>query len=168
MVIESPQTSDPQLDWDDDEQFVTVRKPYIRHLRSLLSLAFVATLVLVGFFGIRSWFNHQLDPAGEPGAEVEIIVPIGATTSDIGRQLASAGVIPNSTFFRYYTEWTDKGNFQAGEYIFQENSSADEAIAVLEAGPKPPVFARFQIREGLWISEMLSENRVAAGRDNGS
>ncbi len=84
-------------------------------------------------------------------------MPRGATTSDIGRQLASEGVIPNSTFFRYYTEWTDKGNFQAGEYVFNDNMSADEAIAVLEAGPKPPVYSTFRVSEGAWISEMLPQ-----------
>lgn len=104
----------------------------------------------------RAWFDRQLDPVGEPTEAIDLVVPRGATTSDIGVQLANNNVIPNSTFFRYYAEWKEKGNFQAGEYTFYVNSSADEALAVLEAGPKPPEVESFIVREGLWTGEILS------------
>ncbi len=156
-MIESPESPAPSLDWDDDDRFVTVRNPWWRHLRSFLSVFAIGLIVIVGALTIKNWFDRQLDPPGEPGEAIELIVPRGATTSDIGRQLATEGVIPNSTFFRYYAEWTDKGNFQAGEYVFNDNMSAEEAIAVLETGPKPPVYTSFRVSEGAWVSEMLPQ-----------
>lgn len=156
-MIESPESPAPELDWDDDDRFVTVRNPWWRHLRSFLSVFTIGLIVVVGAYTIKNWFDNQLDPPGDPGETIELIVPRGATTSDIGRQLAAESIIPNSTFFRYYAEWTDKGNFQAGEYIFNANMSADEAIVVLEAGPRPPVFKSFRVSEGAWISEMLPQ-----------
>ena len=35
------------------------------------------------------------------------------------------------------------------------NPSDDKGVAVLEAGPIPPATKTFQVREGLWLSEML-------------
>ena len=115
-------------------------------------------LVVIGwviFTGARNWFGAQLDPDGEPGADVTVFIEAGSTTGDIASTLESAGVIPNSTFFRYYAEWQDEGNFQAGEYTMQENMSADEAIARLELGPKQIEYGEFLIPEGLWVDEIL-------------
>ncbi|NNE95525.1 MAG: endolytic transglycosylase MltG [Acidimicrobiales bacterium] len=145
-----------ELTWDEEDEFVRVRHGGWRIAGGLLA----AVLIFFGGYTVvkegRAWFDRQLDPVGEPGEAIDLVVPRGATTSDIGVQLANNGVIPNSTFFRYYVEWKDEGNFQAGEYTFYLNSSADEAIAVLNAGPKPPEVDQFIIREGLWTSEILA------------
>lgn len=154
-ALQSSEPDDDYLYWDDEDDFVTVRSGGFRILRAVVA---VVVLVAIGWYlytSIRSWFALQLDPEGEPGAEVTLIIPGGATTGDIAEQLEGAGVVPNSTFFRYYAEWNGHGNFQAGEYTIQLNSSAEEAITVLEAGPIPPVYNRFGVPEGLWVSEML-------------
>ncbi len=143
------------LEWDDEDDFVAVRPGGFRALRAVIALV---VLVGIGWFlynGVRGWFESQLDPEGEPGAEVILTIPAGATTGDIAQILESNEIVPNSTFFRYYTEWKGEGNFQAGEYTMQENSSADEAIEVLNLGPVPPVFNNFGVPEGLWLNEML-------------
>lgn len=146
---------DDYLGWDDEDEFVTVRSGGYRVLRAVLALV---VLVVIGFLlvtGVRGWFRSQLDPSGPQGEALTLTVPAGATTGDIAQQLEDEGVIPNSTFFRYYADWKGYGNFQAGEYQMNLNSSADEAITVLQAGPVPPTFKRFGVREGLWVSEML-------------
>jgi UPF0755 protein len=151
-MIEPPD----QLTWDEEDEFVRVRHGGWRIAGGLLA---VILIFFGGYTAIkegRAWFDRQLDPVGEPGEAITLVVPRGATTSDIGVQLANNGVIPNSTFFRYYVEWKDEGNFQAGEYTFFVNSSAGEAIAVLNDGPKPPDVDQFIVREGLWISEILA------------
>ena len=142
------------LYWNDDE-FVTIRPAWYRIGRGLIFLAVIVFAGLLVFRGARSWFERQLDPEGEPTTQVEIVVPSGATTADIGRILESEEIIPNSTFFRYYAQYEGEGNFQAGEYTFQQNSSAGEAIEVLNLGPRPQVFTRFTVQEGLWIDEII-------------
>ncbi len=143
------------LDWDDEEEFVTVRSGGFRILRALVALVILGAIGFVLYTGIRGWFESQLDPAGEPGEAITLVIPAGATTGNIAQQLEDAKVIPNSTFFRYYTDWKGEGNFQAGEYQMRLNSSANEAIATLRAGPIPPVYNKFGVREGLWVPEML-------------
>ncbi len=140
-----------------DGEYVKIRPAWYRIGRSLI---LVVIFVWFGLFVVdvmRTWFNHQLDPAGEPLEPVAVVIPSGATTANIGRLLQQEDVVPNSTFFRYYAEWNDEGNFQAGEYTFYTNSSAQEAIDILNEGPKPQIFQRFTVREGLWVSEILPE-----------
>ena len=143
------------LEWEDDTDFARVTPSWFRGLRAIVAVALIAFVCYTAYNGARTWFDRQLDPVGEPGETVEFTVPSGATTAAIGQLLQDADVVPNSTFFRYYARWKGEENFQAGEYQMQLNSSAQEAIDVLNAGPKPQVFARFQVREGLWISEIL-------------
>ena len=143
------------LEWRDDDDVARVSSPWFRGARAHIAVALIAFVVITAYGAIRSWFDRQLDPVGDPGETVEFIVPSGATTAAIGQLLQEAEIVPNSTFFRYYARWKGEENFQAGEYQMQLNSSAQEAIDVLKAGPKPQVFARFQVREGLWISEIL-------------
>ncbi len=155
---QTPPTEPPvQLDWDEEDEFVRVRHAGWRIGGGLLSAILI---MFVGYTAIttgRGWFDRQLDPVGEPGDPIDLNVARGATTSDIAAQLAENGVIPNSTFFRYFAEWNDEGNFQAGDYTFYLNSSAEEAIAVLNDGPKPPEVDQFIVREGLWTTEIVSE-----------
>ncbi len=143
------------LEWREDDDVARISSPWFRGIRALIAIALIAFICLTAYNGIRGWFDRQLDPPGEPGETVEFIVPSGATTAAIGQLLQEAGVVPNSTFFRYYARWKGEENFQAGEYQMQLNSSAQEAIDVLNLGPKPQVFERFQVREGLWMAEIL-------------
>lgn len=143
------------LEWEDDTDFGRVAPAWFRGLRALVAVLLIAFVCYTAYNGLRGWFDRQLDPVGEPGEAVEFNVPSGATTAAIGQLLQDADVVPNSTFFRYYARWKGEENFQAGEYQMQLNSSAQEAIDVLNAGPKPQVFDRFQVREGLWIEEIL-------------
>lgn len=144
-----------QLDWEDDDDFVTVRPGGFRVLRAVLVLAVLLFFSYYVYTGVRGWFESQLDPGGEQGEPVTFIVPAGASTGDIAEILEANEVVPNSTFFRYYVEWKSEGNFQAGEYSVPTNSSVREAIDVLAIGPEPPVFNRFGVPEGLWLDEML-------------
>ncbi|MEL6985604.1 MAG: endolytic transglycosylase MltG, partial [Actinomycetota bacterium] len=132
-----------ELDWQDESKFVRSRPAGLRILRAAIAAVILAVIGVVIYTGARSWFGAQLDPEGEPGADVTVFIENGSTTGDIASTLESAGVIPNSTFFRYYAEWQDEGNFQAGEYTMQENMSADEAIARLQLGPKQIEYGEF-------------------------
>lgn len=152
------------LQWQEDENVARVSSPWFRAVRALIAVALITFVCFTAYNEIRDWFDRQLDPPGEQGEAIEFVVPSGATTAAIGQLLQEAGVVPNSTFFRYYARWKGEENFQAGEYLMPLNSSAQEAIDVLNAGPKPQVFARFQVREGLWMSEILAA--IASQLDN--
>jgi len=123
-----------------------------------LRLAVVVAIVLLGGTYLYSrgntWLNTQIDPPGLQGGRLVVEVPSGATDSDVMRILADAGVVSNSTVAQYWIRANDVGDFQAGDYEFRENSSFDQAVAVLRAGPLPPVFKRLTLPEGLWSGDM--------------
>jgi len=154
----SPSVAPGQRDdlyWDDESEFVTARPAGFRVARAVVAMVILAAIAYVVYSTGRDWFAGQIDPPGEPGQAVAVLVPSGATTADIGGLLAESSVVPNSTFFRYYAQWKDQGNFQAGEYTFAENMSASEAIDVLIAGPRQIEYGEFVVPEGLWVDEML-------------
>ena len=120
---------------------------------------FATILILVGFLTynfVRGWIDDQLDPPGEPGAELVIEIPQGATTDDIARILAENDIVANSTVFRYYLRFKDASDFQAGEYTFQLNSAVWDARESLESGPIEVIEERFYVTipEGLTLNEM--------------
>ncbi|MEM7341980.1 MAG: endolytic transglycosylase MltG [Actinomycetota bacterium] len=143
------------LDWDDEDDFVSARNGGLRIVIALVAVVFLGFIGWVFYNGVRDWFDRQLDPVGEPGQAVPVVIPSGATTGDIAEILETNEIVPNSTFFRLYAEWQGEGNFQAGEYTLQANSSAEEAIAALKLGPIPPVYNTVGFPEGLWVSEII-------------
>ncbi|MFP5577837.1 MAG: endolytic transglycosylase MltG [Acidimicrobiia bacterium] len=121
---------------------------------------FVAALVLLGVVaaaGLIAWNQVQdrIDPPGPPGELVELEIATGSTTEDIGALLADNDIITSATIWNYWTRIESVGPFQAGFYEFQRNSSFDEAVAVLDGGPRPPELERVTIPEGLTVSEIL-------------
>ncbi len=182
---ENLRTTPPPLDdhgaqyveWEDEADYVTVRPASLRVLRAVVAVLILAVIGYVVYTQVSKWVAGQLDPDGEPGANVEVTIPFDSTNKEIAKILESSEVIPNSTFFEYYAQWNDLDGFQAGEYTFQENMSAEEAIARLDLGPVQIEYGEFVVPEGLWVTEMLprvadqipgvSETDLAAALDGG-
>lgn len=112
-------------------------------------------LVLVAALGAFGWYRAQLGAGSGPHSEVELVVPAGSSTSAIATQLAGAGVIRNATAFGWHVRLSGAGPFEAGRYRFEKNSSADAAIAVLEAGALGPVITRVSIPEGFRVAQIV-------------
>ena len=109
--------------------------------RVLLFLAGFLAILIVTFIVVKRWVDVRLDPPGDPSEELIIVeIPPDATTDDVASILASEGVVPDATVFRYwlrYTGWRegDALQFEAGNYDFRGNMSVYEAREVLE-GPR--------------------------------
>lgn len=146
-------------DWEDDpalvDDYVDLRPPMARGKKVLISLGVVVGLLVVACGALVFWVQNQIDPSGDPGAELELEIAQGSTTEDIGEVLADNDVIASSLVWNYWTRINDEGPFQAGLYVFQENSSFDQAVEALEAGPRPPDNVRVTIPEGLTNGEIL-------------
>jgi UPF0755 protein len=128
-----------------------------RGCRAVL-ITFVVLLVAagVGAWFAWSWAQGEIDPSGDPGETVLVEIPEGASTSDIGRELADAGVIGNATVWDWYIRFRDPGEFQAGAYRMQLNSSFTEAIDALEEGALPPNAILITVPEGLTLPQTLA------------
>jgi len=119
-------------------------------LVALIVIAIVASVALV----VNRWISHQIDPPGQPGEQVLVEIPFGASTNDIAIILSNEGVVANSTFARL--QWRGDGPFEAGKYVFAKNMSLAEAEAVLVAGPIVTPGIPITIPEGLWLADIRS------------
>ena len=146
-------------DWldetDADEEWAEVRAPTSGGRRLLTALAVVVAVLVLAGGALYVWVQRQIDPPGAAGEEIELEVASGSTTEDIGKLLADNDVITSSTVWNYWSRLGDKGPFQAGFYVFQVNSSFDEAVSVLDGGPRPPENDRITIPEGLTVAEIV-------------
>lgn len=121
-----------------------------------------AIVVVLGLIagGVMWWYNRQLDPPGAPGDEVAVQIPRGASTSGIGSILERNDVIPNSMVFNFYASRKGAGPFEAGAYVFHENSSVDLALDVLAAGPTGETIdaqvVKLTVPEGFTVEEIVT------------
>lgn len=153
----SAATADHGYDYEYEElrpQWSTARKA------TVVVVAVLAVLVLLA--GVASiWMLRQLDPPGEPGAEVRLAIPTGSSTSAIADLLADEGVIASASVFRQYVRYKGDGPFLAGEFVLRENSAMWDVVDVLDAGPAAPAFEEFTVPEGLTNAEIAA--KIAEG-----
>ena len=146
----------PSHEADDDGDWIDYRSPRSGGRKIAIALGVILVgLVVAGAVGF-AWVQGQIDPGGEPGAEVELEIPNGSTTEDIGRLLADNDIITSATIWNYWTRLNDAGPFQAGFFVFRENSSFEDARIVLDKGPRPPELQRVTIPEGLTVPEIVA------------
>src|SRR5690606_38548801 len=102
------------------------------------------------------WVNRQIDPPGGPGEVMEIEIPSGPTSDDIGKLLADEGIITSDFVWGWYLRINGGGPFQAGLYELPENSAMGDVVDILTAGHRPPEERSFTIPEGLTVPEILA------------
>ncbi len=153
-------TTIDEVEGHDDHEPVQWEEPLSRReLRALSGRrrrwpAVLATLAIFLVFGLAAtgyWVSRQIDPPGDPGPRVELTIPEGTGTSEIADQLEAEGIIGNATVFTAYVQFKDSGSWQAGLYVLRENSSYDDVIAVLNAGPGELPFDEVTIPEGYTV-----------------
>ncbi|CAN5186747.1 endolytic transglycosylase MltG [soil metagenome] len=145
---------------DDDGEYEYIRPEAStgRKVMTVVAVLFVGIALVVAASGL--WVSRQLNPGGAPGSDVEVTVPEGSSTAAIADLLEDDGVIPNATVFRQYVRVKGAGPFQAGQFVFRENSAVWDAVSVLDAGPEAPPFREVTVPEGLTLPEITE--KVAA------
>jgi UPF0755 protein len=101
----------------------------------------------------------------DPGQEVELVIPIGATGQDIAAILAANGVVGSATEFELALRRSGAGaDLKAGAYLLVTGMDPAEIIAVLVRGPIADTY-RVTIPEGLRLSEIIEVLARASGRE---
>ncbi|WP_100372009.1 endolytic transglycosylase MltG [Bacillus sp. FJAT-45037] len=124
-------------------------------LYSIIGLAVMGIIAIIsGYF----YFKSVLGPvdSGE-GEVVEVTVPIGSSSNQIGQILEDEGLIHNGTIFRYYVRYKNESGFQAGEYALSTSMTMDEMIEELKEGrvmEEPELI--FTIPEGRWLVDIAT------------
>jgi UPF0755 protein len=123
--------------------------------RVLVVVLVLGIIALVAGTSISSWLDGQIHPAGPNGDPVQFTIEQGQATNTVANNLASRKVVANATVFRYWLRRQGGDTtFQAGDYDLFERMDYPELLAVLRAGPKPPVQIRVTIPPGLSIQQM--------------
>ena len=116
---------------------------------SLLHLGPVASIV-------RNQLGSDLsDPAGTDPTVVHFAVPLGATATDVARDLAQAGLVRDQFAVTYLviTEGLS-GNIEAGAYDLSATMTPQAILARLQLAPVKTVTV--QLREGLRIEQITA------------
>lgn len=122
-----------------------------------LFVAVFAVLLIIAIFSVYFYINRALGPMDKNSDEiVEVHIPLGSTSYDIGRILEDAGLIRNANIFRYYVRYKNETGFQAGDYQLTKKMSIPEIIDALKEGKilLEPVIV-FTIPEGLWLEDIV-------------
>lgn len=146
---------------------VTPDPPPLRPSRLVLPIVIMVLVVAAGFGVVTAaaWMGGEVRSAldsdngevsdVEPGIEVSIDVPAGATAEEIGEILAEAGVVASVRQFELAVDGAGVANsLKAGSFDMVTGMNPDAAINVLIAGPTIRVYT-VTIREGLRVAEIL-------------
>jgi len=147
---------DDVLDDEEEPEYLPLRRESSRGRRVLAVLGGLVVVLLLAAGGAGLWVTRQIDPAGAPGDPVEIEIPEGATSDDIGKLLADEGIITSDFVWSWYLRLNGGGPFQAGLYELRPNSAMGDVVDTLAAGPRPPDERSFTIPEGLTVDETVA------------
>ena len=127
-----------------------------------LTLIFVVVFAIgIPVFAMTVLWARSTDAyRGYTGPEQFVVIPTGSSTSEIGRLLSEAGVVPDRLTFRFAAWWTGQGaRLKAGEYRFNR---AIAPVAVIDRLAKGDVFTvRVTFPEGLTLAEMATRYESA-------
>ncbi|UJL44920.1 endolytic transglycosylase MltG [Virgibacillus sp. NKC19-16] len=127
----------------------------VRKVVAIIIIALILILIAGGISGYL-YINSALAPVEpESEEEVEVAIPIGSSSSAIAEILEENGLIKDSRIFRFYVQFNNESNFQAGEYTFSPSMTMDEIIDSLKNGRimEEPIHT-ITIPEGLNIDEI--------------
>lgn len=130
-------------------------------------IVLVIISAIIIFLGASSAFGyyyikHALQPVNpQSHKKIEVSIPIGSSSSEIGKILKQKGIIRNAKIFHYYVKYKNETGFQAGTYQFSPSMSLDDIIANLKDGKVYKNIAfKLTIPEGYWTVDIAK--RIAS------
>ncbi|HFI0715547.1 TPA: endolytic transglycosylase MltG [Streptococcus suis] len=110
-----------------------------KRIVSVIMSVVVLAVLITGITGFI-WIKSSLAPVDTKATEsVQVEIPEGSTTLDIGKILVENKLIKNATVFNYYSKIKSYNNFQSGFYNLNKTMSVDDiAKALQESGTPTP------------------------------
>jgi UPF0755 protein len=143
--------ADPE---DEYAEYEELRPESSRWRRFAIVLTAVVGLLAIAAIGVAWYIRGQLDPSGEPGAEIRFTVPAGSSVNAVATLLEDEGVIGDAQIFRWYMRWKGTEGFQAGDYILNHDMAAWDVLEELSGEPLPIESVSFTVPEGLTLAEV--------------
>ncbi len=90
----------------------------------------------------------------EEPQSINVNIPIGSSTAQIGQILEDEGLVRNGTIFRYYVRYKNESGFQAGDYQLSTGMDFDQLIDELKDGMLlEEAEIVFTVPEGRWLED---------------
>ncbi|WP_100406618.1 endolytic transglycosylase MltG [Bacillus solitudinis] len=129
-------------------------------VRKIVFFCVLFIVILGGILAITgyNYIKNALGPMDVESEElVEVTIPIGSSSSSIGKILEEADLIRNGTLFRYYVRYKNESGFQAGDYALSPSMTMDEMIIELKEGRiLQEAELIFTISEGRWLEDVVT------------
>lgn len=145
-----------------------IRKKYRVGRALLITLLCLGISVYLAFFGIRS-FEDLTGVLLFGGSEIErplsVVIPEGASLSEISKILKESGVITEPFTFRLYAQIKNRTDFKSGEYIMTDKMDYNAIIYALRMGDERTDVVEIMFPEGstvVDIAKKLEEKGVCS------
>ncbi|WP_443081245.1 endolytic transglycosylase MltG [Vagococcus sp.] len=143
-----------------DEKFNNRKKEnnMVRKIVMIISFVLIATIVVAGF-SFYNFFKSSLKPLNPSDKKlVQIEVPIGSSSKEIGQVLEKSKVIKSGLVFSYFVKMNNISDFQAGFYQMAPSMTLEEITKNLQSGgtdePEALADAKITIPEGYSIDQI--------------
>lgn len=106
----------------------------VRKIVLIIAIILVITIGAIaggGYFYIKSAIQ-PVDPENKKEKKIEI--PIGSSSTSIGKILEKNGIIKDARVFKYYVKFRNETGFMAGEYTLNPSMTIPEIINSLKTG----------------------------------
>ena len=128
----------------------------------LAASCILIALMAVGGAGL--WAYRVYISPGPLQTEASVLIRPGASSDEIARQLADAGVLSQPFVFQIGVRLEGSGAaLRAGEYVFPPRVSAHEVAEILKAGKT--AVRRITIPEGLTSKQIIALLKITPGLD---
>lgn len=96
-------------------------------------------------------------PAGPAGDDIRVVIPQGASTSQIAALLAQSHVVSSAFLFRLYLYLSgSESRLQAGDYLFASNLTLGQTVSELVAGSSAYNTVVVTIPEGFTVRQIAA------------
>ncbi|CYW64773.1 endolytic transglycosylase MltG [Streptococcus suis] len=108
-----------------------------KHIVSVIMSIVVVAVLVTGVTGYM-WVKSSLEPVNTKATEtIQVEIPEGSSTLEIGKILVDNKLIKNATIFNYYSKIKSYNNFQSGFYNLKQNMSVDDIAKALQESGTP-------------------------------
>jgi UPF0755 protein len=108
-----------------------------RIVRKIVFITAIVGILLLGAIGGGGYYyvKEALKPVNESSKKtINVNIPIGSSTTGIGKILEESGVIRDARVFKYYVKFKNEAGFMAGDYKMNPSMTLPEILSSLKTG----------------------------------
>ncbi|GAE47479.1 protein YceG like [Mesobacillus boroniphilus JCM 21738] len=129
-----------------------------RIVRKIVFITAIAGILLIGAVGGGGYYyiKEALKPVDASSEKtIDVNIPIGSSTTGIGKILEENGVIRDARVFKYYVKFKNEAGFMAGDYKMNPSMTLPEIITSLKTGKvMQEVVMKITIPEGKQLKQI--------------